>query len=433
MMVDGTKSSSVRARFVKHAALQKDYNTNFVEFAQNLSNPTIQSLKNPTRNVIFTDTVHKTSITISEILIHLKNHLLNHRVQIGPGRYYQQITGIPQGSIMSTWLCNVYYGHMEQTLCMQQKLPLQIHELYPEIDWRKRQENINERNDTNAKNIINASKNTKNTKRQEDRYPSTIAVRCTDDMLILSTNVNEARQFVNTMVAGIPEYNCNVAVHKTQTNFILSTVSSSSSSSSSSTSFTATSHVPQQKITYCGLTIDSKTGNINADYSKYYTLHISTLVTIPTVMTGVVLKRLTKGFLKPRAHALLFDTSINDVANVYFNIYEIGLLAAMKFHVHVLQMKQGPNQQYQFFYNTILETAEYMIWLVKDRTNCRKFQCEFQLKDMDVWSAVIISFIHVLSRKRSRYALVLNELNGLQCSDMNRDMKKSLMLEQIKF
>ena len=150
-------------------------------------------------------------------------------------------------------------------------------------------------------------------------------------------------------------------------------------------------------------------------------------------MTGVVLKRLTKGFLKPRAHALLFDTSINDVANVYFNIYEIGLLAAMKFHVHVLQMKQGPNQQYQFFYNTILETAEYMIWLVKDRTNCRKFQCEFQLKDMDVWSAVIISFIHVLSRKRSRYALVLNGLNGLQCSDMNRDMKKSLMLEQIKF
>ena len=41
----------------------------------------------------------------------LREHLLRNVVQMGTHRFLQTI-GIPQGSVMSTLLCDVYFGHM---------------------------------------------------------------------------------------------------------------------------------------------------------------------------------------------------------------------------------------------------------------------------------------------------------------------------------
>jgi telomerase reverse transcriptase len=43
----------------------------------------------------------------------LEDHIKNNVVRIGKN-YFKQVTGIPQGSIVSTALCNVYFGKYEQ-------------------------------------------------------------------------------------------------------------------------------------------------------------------------------------------------------------------------------------------------------------------------------------------------------------------------------
>ena len=153
---------------------------------------------------------------------------------------------------------------------------------------------------------------------------------------------------------------------------------------------------------------------MRTDYSRYHGKHVRDIVTIPPVVNGKDLKRLTVGFLKPRAHALLFDTTINDVRNVRFNIYEIGVLAAMKFHVHALRLRQRPSKNSEYFIHIVIDTSNYMQWLVRDRTNNIKFpSCQCTLSDIDIKSAIIQSFVHVLSRKHSRYVDVLMQLKGM--------------------
>lgn len=43
----------------------------------------------------------------------LRQHVFEHIVSVR-GRHYTQGGGIPQGSVLSTALCNYYYGHMER-------------------------------------------------------------------------------------------------------------------------------------------------------------------------------------------------------------------------------------------------------------------------------------------------------------------------------
>ena len=401
VMADNTRSTKVRARYENHAALESNCQTSFVNFAKQQSDTT--------RNAIFSDHVHVNDIHPTKILNGLRQHLFDHRVSISPNRIYRQRNGIPQGSVMSTWLCNVYYGHMERWLARSRRLPLTIHQLAPET-------NTVEREDTSS-SFPSAATTTATT---TTTTTTTVAVRCTDDMLVLSTSEDDARHFVQTMIAGVPEYNCCVAVDKTQTNFILH----KQTSKETTTNFmdegdqcmndVSTTTLLHRHINYCGLIIDCDTGNISADYSRYYGKHVRNLVTLPPVINGHDLKRLTLGFLKPRSHALLFDTSINTIEHVQFNVYEIGVLAAMKFHVHVLHMKQDARQNPSFFIDTIIDTADYMCWLVRDRTNNRKFpHCLCGLESTTVRSTILQSFVHVLSRKKSRYEEVLIGLKKL--------------------
>lgn len=45
----------------------------------------------------------------------LHEHIKNNIVKIG-GQYCRQQVGIPQGSVLSSLLCNLFYGHMERTV-----------------------------------------------------------------------------------------------------------------------------------------------------------------------------------------------------------------------------------------------------------------------------------------------------------------------------
>lgn len=46
----------------------------------------------------------------------LRQHLFSHIVRMNHSQLYTQIKGIPQGSVLSPLLCNLYYGGIESNV-----------------------------------------------------------------------------------------------------------------------------------------------------------------------------------------------------------------------------------------------------------------------------------------------------------------------------
>lgn len=105
-----------------------------------------------------------------QILTLLKEHLNMHLIKIGK-KFFRQDTGIPQGSILSSILCNLYYAHMEaSTLSCAHRA-------------------------------------------------DSICFRLIDDFLFITPHRPSAENFLQIMHEGNPEYGCFVGSDKTLTNF----------------------------------------------------------------------------------------------------------------------------------------------------------------------------------------------------------------------
>ena len=80
---------------------------------------TVQALAERHSDCIFVDGVNYVAIGKRAVMDQLREHLTRHMV-VTQGRfgkrYLLQSKGIPQGSILSTLLCNFYYGDVEQRL-----------------------------------------------------------------------------------------------------------------------------------------------------------------------------------------------------------------------------------------------------------------------------------------------------------------------------
>jgi|SaaInlStandDraft_1057018.scaffolds.fasta_scaffold168001_1 hypothetical protein len=98
-------------------------------------------------------------------------------------------------------------------------------------------------------------------------------------------------------------------------------------------------------------------------------------------------------------------------------------------------MKAGPNINYRFFSSIIIDASKYMLWLVKDRiTKFSNSLCNIEIIN-SVEYIIILSFIHVLSKKKNYYKKLLIELNII-IKNMNKNNKtfiiqKSQMLDVI--
>lgn len=100
----------------------------------------------------------------------LKDHLTMHLIKIGK-KFFKQDNGIPQGSVLSSILCNMYYADMETTTL----------------------------------NFM--------------RTPESMCVRLIDDFLYLTTDRSLAERFLQTMHEGQPDYGCFVSTVKSLANF----------------------------------------------------------------------------------------------------------------------------------------------------------------------------------------------------------------------
>ncbi|KAK7463508.1 Telomerase reverse transcriptase [Stygiomarasmius scandens] len=162
IQVNQRHDKSYRTTTTKNQAYPAGEHPHFLKYAADLASCI--------RDTIFIDAATCATTTKEEILELLEQHITDNVVKIG-SEYFRQIVGIPQGSVLSTILCCFFYGDLEKRF-----KPF-----------------------TKAHNLL---------------------LRHTDDYLFITPEYAEAKDFLDAMDKGHPEYGCFVSKEKTVVNFI---------------------------------------------------------------------------------------------------------------------------------------------------------------------------------------------------------------------
>lgn len=182
----------------------------------------------------------KKKYLFSQLVEHVKHNVLQFN-----GKFYLQGVGIPQGGVLSSFLCSIYYGHLER------------HVIFPFLKKTFESGNCKENNagQTNCDYKVSSS--------------SYMLMRFIDDILFISTSKQQAASFFSRLQRGFRGYNCYMNEKKFGVNFDVEHISSSSWNRVYAGEDGATSFVR-----WSGLLINCSTMEIQADYTRLIFIHL---------------------------------------------------------------------------------------------------------------------------------------------------------------
>lgn len=179
-------------RYVAHSGAAADM-TSFSQLVQD-------KLVGSKSNTVFINTNLQRYETKDDLMQLLREHVERNLVKIGK-RYYRQKTGIPQGSVLSSILCNFFYAELERDV-----LSFTLGD-------------------------------------------DSLLLRLLDDFLLITTNRNHAERFIQVMHRGQADYGVVVKPAKSLVNFDVVTDDGSRIPKS----------VSNTTFPYCGVCIDTRT------------------------------------------------------------------------------------------------------------------------------------------------------------------------------
>ncbi|KAK0154845.1 Telomerase reverse transcriptase [Merluccius polli] len=221
-------------------------------------------------------------------------------------KMFRQYRGIPQGSVVSSLLCCLCYGHMENNLFKDM--------------------NLN----------------------------GGCLMRLVDDFLLITPDLHQAQTFFKTLLAGVQDYGLVVNPQKVVVNF---QVSEDLGASPKVRMLPASCLFP-----WCGLLLDTHTLDVYKDYSSYAGLSLRYSFTLGfSQRAGVHMKKKLMGLLRLKCHAIFLDFMSNSVEAVYSNVYKLVLLHAWRFHVCAQSLPFGQTvaKNPAYFLHMILDMAAY--------------------------------------------------------------------------
>ncbi|CAH0491660.1 unnamed protein product [Peronospora farinosa] len=270
-----------------------------------------QSLK---KNSMYVDGVLYDYLTKTKALRLLKEHLSANTIEIDGHDYVQQC-GIPQGSVLSTTLCNMYYAHFERRV-LRKHLPEVCDPAIVPVSCCQ----------------------------HEDLF------RYTDDFMYITTDVKRARRFFEVMHAGNQEYGCFVNLSKSQANFEMDTGIDQPMESAMS-----------RNISWCGMLIDPSNLQIYVNYEKLSSLLLHG--SIPFNETKAARSFFVNKVVSPirqRWHALYFDPELLSEDTIHVNLFQMLVVAAHRFIV-LVEMLPFVNRDMHFFHECIHQILQKMV------------------------------------------------------------------------
>ncbi|XP_062986072.1 telomerase reverse transcriptase [Elgaria multicarinata webbii] len=293
-----TRNGLIRRYYRRYVSAYKEFMPDMKRFVCHLQEST--SLRNA---VIVEQSVSlkESSSSLCEFFL----QLIHNSILKIEDRYYVQCCGIPQGSILSTLLCNLCYGDMENKL---------------------------------LRGV------------QKDG----VLMRLTDDFLLVTPHLTEAKIFLRTLAMGIPEYGFVINPDKTVVNFPVD---------EDIPGCLEFKQLPAHcVIPWCGLLIGTQTLEVYCDYSSYACTSIRSSLSFNfSSKAGVSMRNKLLSVLQLKCHSLFVDLQINSLRTVCINVYKILLLQAYRFHACVLQLPF--NQQ-------IKNNPDFFLRVISDMTSC---------------------------------------------------------------
>lgn len=350
------------------------------------------------KNTVYVESVFRKVHKKSELLALMASHVQQNLVKIGK-KYYRQRDGIPQGSVISSILCNYFYADLERT-----QLPFL------------------QSNDC-------------------------LLLRLVDDFLLITTDKSKALRFVAVMQRGVPEYGVTVSPPKTLVNFSMSSGVDGTPVPRATT--TTTSQAPGTIILfpYCGMHINTQTLEISRDRSCA-TSNVRKDPTLANALTveytrkpGANFSRKVLNAFKLQAHAMFFDTHHNAPHTVCKNLRDALTETAAKAWAYARCLRASGKDKNKIknekgssevqaplttlWTRTIVELVELAYRLITSRARRAKYpRYECKVTRAQVRWLVLGAFRQVLGRKQAGFAEVLawldREMGKMEAEETRR-------------
>ncbi|XP_061671150.1 telomerase reverse transcriptase [Syngnathoides biaculeatus] len=290
-----------------------------------------------------------------EMLQFFTQMLTGNVVRFGKKKYRQH-RGIPQGSVASSLLCCLCYGHMENVLFKSK---------------------------TASKGRL---------------------MRLVDDFLLITPDLQEAQNFLKVLLAGVPQYGLVVNPQKVAVNFPLS---------EDAGSVNGIRTLPLRcRFPWCGLLLDTYSLDVYKDYSSYLGQSLRHSLTLGSVhLAGEQMRRKLMVVLRLKCHALFLDLKTNSLAAVYKNIYELVLLHAFRFSVCAQSLPFGQTvaKNPANFLRMIGDMAQYTNHLLRhSNKGCKALAGVVPDEAVDL--LFCLSFLLAMSQHRLLYKSMLPHL-----------------------
>ncbi|ETI28779.1 hypothetical protein G647_01230 [Cladophialophora carrionii CBS 160.54] len=333
------------------------------------SETSVAGLAAKKRQVIFCGLGQQRVWSRQSVLKLLQDHISDSMVKMGK-RYAKQIDGIPQGSVLSSLLCNYFYGAFERN---------ELGFLHPQ---------------------------------------SCLLLRLIDDFLLVTTNDKLARRFLEVMANGDQGYGIQVNPEKSLVNFDVTVKGRK------------VPRVPgEAAFPYCGMAINVRTLEMKKDREKKDERVSNSLTVESCSRPGVVLKRKIMASLKNQMHAMLLDLSLNSRAQVISTLVGNFTEAAMKMHQYLVGMAARNRPPPELVRGLVqdLVVAGCKICRAKNSLNG---QVQHITQAQMCWIAAV-AFEGVLTRKQTQYQDLLAWLKALREYAQPRMNMEQAVLEQL--
>ena len=278
---------------------------------------------------IIVDNAQRKTITKDDLLNQLEMHVLSNvvvsRQKYGP-IYLSQRSGIPQGSVLSTTLCNYYYGHGTIEDSSNQGL------LYCDAQ----------------------------------KEVAHLLVRIVDDFLLITTSKRASQKFMVSMLKGNPSL--GVRINETKSRVSHDTLIPDGTLSNQNQKSLSGNLVSKGKDSYfpwCGLLINTKTCSILVDYSRFAGSSAIDSLTIDRENEGLRLQFRMRSFIRPRCLPIFFDFRINAKSEIFVNFFQAVTYATIKSLNYIFQgMDGGIEQNPKFIFHSMIDMVQYAIRVI---------------------------------------------------------------------
>eukprot|EP00977_Amphora_coffeiformis_P011071 scaffold2655_cov179-Amphora_coffeaeformis.AAC.4 len=249
-------------------------------------------LATSSHKTVYADTgncnVSKSEQVMKMIEEHLKSHLVVTSDRHGD-RYLVQSKGVPQGSTLSTLLCNFYYGRIESRLF----------------------------------NTYDGDKST-------EEPPTHIVCRQVDDFIYVGTRRHLLQKFLAVMLEGDRDMGVQVNEDKTQVSTTIVVRQGEGNTETLKPSGSPWS------FPWCGMVFDVTSGEVMNDYTRFYGGKAGNSISIDRSRgPGEEMLVQLKTFVRPRCMPILFDRCINRPAVQRKNLFQMMAFAAVKLVLYI--------------------------------------------------------------------------------------------------